>query len=74
MRRSADRILASHAGTVPRPRDLQEIYADGGRQAEFQARLPDAVREVVRRQAAIGLDVVNDGELSKLNFSHYARN
>jgi len=73
MRRSSDRILASHAGTVPRPRDLQELYEAGGRQAEFDARLPSAVKEVVQRQAAVGLDVVNDGELSKLNFSHYAR-
>jgi 5-methyltetrahydropteroyltriglutamate--homocysteine methyltransferase len=36
-------------------------------------RLPSAVGEVVRRQAVVGIDVVNDGELSKLNFSHYAR-
>jgi 5-methyltetrahydropteroyltriglutamate--homocysteine methyltransferase len=74
MRRSTDRILASHAGTVPRPADLQDLYDAGpGRRAEFEARLPSAVREVVQHQAAIGLDVVNDGELSKLNFSHYAR-
>jgi 5-methyltetrahydropteroyltriglutamate--homocysteine methyltransferase len=74
MRRSTDRILASHAGTVPRPADLQDLYDAGPeRRAEFEARLPSAVREVVQHQAAIGLDVVNDGELSKLNFSHYAR-
>jgi 5-methyltetrahydropteroyltriglutamate--homocysteine methyltransferase len=74
MRRSSQRILASHAGTVPRPPDLQQLYDAGPeRRAEFEARLPSAVREVVQQQAAIGLDVVNDGELSKLNFSHYAR-
>jgi len=74
MRRSSNRILASHAGTVPRPADLQELYDAGpARRAEFEARLPGAVREVVQQQAATGLDVVNDGELSKLNFSHYAR-
>src|SRR6185503_18547710 len=39
----------------------------------FVERLPSAVKEVVQRQADIGIDVVNDGELSKLNFSHYAR-
>src|SRR5215831_5706661 len=74
MRRSSTRIRVSHAGTVPRPDDLQRIYeADPDHRAEFMARLPSAVRQVVRRQAAVGIDVVNDGELSKLNFSHYAR-
>jgi 5-methyltetrahydropteroyltriglutamate--homocysteine methyltransferase len=74
MRRSSTRIRVSHAGTTPRPDDLQGLYEAGpDHRAEFMARLPSAVREVVRRQAAVGIDVVNDGELSKLNFSHYAR-
>src|SRR6266545_3050551 len=74
MRRSSTRIRVSHAGTVPRPADLQQLYEAGpGHRTEFQARLPSAVREVVQRQAAVGIDTVNDGELSKLNFSHYAR-
>lgn len=74
MRRSTDRILVSHAGTLPRPPDLQELFAAGpeGRQ-EFDARLPSAVAEVVKRQAECGIDVVNDGELSKSNFTSYAR-
>jgi 5-methyltetrahydropteroyltriglutamate--homocysteine methyltransferase len=74
MRRSTNRILVSHAGTLPRPNDLQELFAGGeARREAFLERLPGAVKEVVRRQAEIGIDVVNDGELSKLNFSHYAR-
>ncbi|HEY1294174.1 MAG TPA: cobalamin-independent methionine synthase II family protein [Chloroflexota bacterium] len=74
MRRSTNRILVSHAGTLPRPDDLAELFQGGAsRRAEFVARLPSAVEEVVRHQAEIGIDVVNDGELSKLNFSHYAR-
>ncbi|MBV9175299.1 MAG: epoxyalkane--coenzyme M transferase, partial [Chloroflexi bacterium] len=74
MRRSTERILVSHAGTVPRPADLEEMFRAGeSRRAEFLDRLPSAVTEVVRHQAEIGIDVVNDGELSKLNFSHYAR-
>ena len=74
MRRSESRILVSHAGTVPRPDDLQELFEGGPatRQA-FSQRLPLAVKEVVNHQADIGIDIVNDGELSKLNFSHYAR-
>ncbi len=74
MRRSTDRILVSHAGTLPRPADLAERFEAGpAHRADFAARLPSAVLEVVRHQADIGIDVVNDGELSKLNFSHYAR-
>jgi 5-methyltetrahydropteroyltriglutamate--homocysteine methyltransferase len=59
MRRSTDRILVSHAGTVPRPSGSGDLSA--------------AVREVVQHQARVGIDIVNDGELSKNNFSHYAR-
>ena len=59
MRRSNDRILVSHAGTVPRPADIPDLAA--------------AVRDVVQHQARVGIDIVNDGELSKRNFSHYAR-
>jgi 5-methyltetrahydropteroyltriglutamate--homocysteine methyltransferase len=74
MRRSTERILVSHAGTVPRPAALQEMYAAGeSRRAEFAAMLPGAVREVVLQQARVGIDIANDGELSKRNFSHYAR-
>ena len=74
MRRSTERILVSHAGTVPRPAAVQALYAAGeSRRAELDARLSGAVREVVEQQARIGIDVVNDGELSKRNFSHYAR-
>src|SRR6266851_9576759 len=74
MRRSTERILVSHAGTVPRPPSLQTLYAAGeSRRSEFVAQLPAGVREVVQHQARVGIDVVNDGELSKRNFSHYAR-
>src|SRR5579864_762594 len=59
MRRSTDRILVSHAGTTPRPAD--------------QSDLARAVKEVVRKQAEVGIDVVNDGELSKSNFTNYVR-
>src|SRR5437868_5721695 len=75
MKRSTDHILVSHAGNLPRPDDLQELLAAGpsGEQA-FNKRLPAAVAEVVRRQADIGIDVLNDGELSKVGgFSNYVR-
>jgi 5-methyltetrahydropteroyltriglutamate--homocysteine methyltransferase len=61
MRRSTERILVSHAGTLPKP---PEVTSDG---------LAEAVKEAVRRQAEVGIDVVNDGELSKSNFTTYVR-
>jgi 5-methyltetrahydropteroyltriglutamate--homocysteine methyltransferase len=74
MRRSTERILVSHAGTVPRPADLQELRNAGPeKEREFRSRLPSAVKEVVARQAEVGIDIVNDGELSKSNFTTYVR-
>jgi 5-methyltetrahydropteroyltriglutamate--homocysteine methyltransferase len=75
MKRSTDHILVSHAGNLPRPDDLQELMAAGASGEEaFNKRLPGAVAEVVKRQADIGVDVVNDGELSKVGgFSNYVR-
>jgi len=70
MRRSDDRILTSHAGSLPRPDDL--IDANRDREAgtatderAFQARLAGAVAGVVRRQRDAGIDVPGDGEFGK---------
>jgi 5-methyltetrahydropteroyltriglutamate--homocysteine methyltransferase len=75
MRRSTDRILVSHAGTLPRPADLQELFVAGASaQSDFEKKLPAAVADVVRKQASIGIDIVNDGEFSKRGgFSQYVR-
>ena len=75
---STDRILTTHAGSLPRADDLRAIVAGkaaGGEvdEAELRARLPVAVAEVVRRQAEIGIDSVNDGKISKINFTAYVR-
>jgi len=74
MPQSADRILVSHAGTLPRSESVARLF-DGGADDELRRVLPDAVRDVVRRQAELGIDIVNDGELSKRGgFSGYVRN
>jgi 5-methyltetrahydropteroyltriglutamate--homocysteine methyltransferase len=75
MRRSNDRIIVSHAGTLPRQEDLREMMAAGPDKAdEFKRRLPGAVKEVVQQQIDAGIDVVNDGELGKVGgFSSYPR-
>ncbi|MET7999506.1 cobalamin-independent methionine synthase II family protein [Nonomuraea glycinis] len=64
MRRGNGRILTTHGGNLPRPKDLDELIAQGDREA-IDARLPGAVEEVVARQVECGIDTVNDGEYVK---------
>jgi 5-methyltetrahydropteroyltriglutamate--homocysteine methyltransferase len=75
---STERILTTHAGSLPRPADLREMVvakanAEPFDSAALDQRLRSAVAEVVRQQIACGLDCVNDGELSKTNFTDYVR-
>ncbi|MBV9582094.1 MAG: cobalamin-independent methionine synthase II family protein [Chloroflexi bacterium] len=73
MRRSTDRIIVSHAGTLPRPPELAALLQQGeSGQDELVRQLPAAVKEIVRRQVEAGVDVVNDGEIPKRGtFSSY---
>src|SRR5215218_8166641 len=77
MPRSTDRILTTHAGSLPRPDDVIELIwagIDEDRPVDQQAldeRLEQAVPEVVRKQREAGVDIVSDGELSKPGFSNY---
>jgi 5-methyltetrahydropteroyltriglutamate--homocysteine methyltransferase len=78
MKRSTDRILTTHTGSLPRPPDLTAMLEalDGGGafdQAAFEARVRSAVAEIVRRQVEAGVDVVNDGEQGKVGYSTYVR-
>jgi len=78
MRRSKSRILSTHCGSLPRPRELlQPLHAKETGGAYDEAALAAGVRasviDVVRRQQQIGFDVINDGEHSKTSFLHYAR-
>jgi 5-methyltetrahydropteroyltriglutamate--homocysteine methyltransferase len=75
MRTSQDRILVSHAGVLPRPDSLLEVLAQGSdADGRFEERLPSAVHEIVERQVACGIDIVNDGEIRKrAGFSSYAK-
>src|SRR4051794_26568962 len=74
MKHSTDGILTTHTGSLPRPDDLvsmleghdqREARADPG----FQARVASAVTEIVQKQVAAGVTVVNDGEMSKVGYS-----
>src|SRR3954466_8438454 len=76
MKRSTDRILTTHTGSLPRPPDLLEqlLRRDRGEPvdaAALDARVREAVADSVRRQAAAGVAVVNDGEAGKIGYSTY---
>ncbi len=78
MTRSVNRILATHAGSLPRADDLRAlVFARAGAEpydrATLSQRLRHAVAEVVRKQVDCGLDSVNDGELGKTSFTNYVR-
>ncbi len=77
MKRSTDRIRTMHAGSLPRPDDIREMVAAkaAGQPVDGQAlerRLGEAVGAIVRQQIGCRIDSVNDGELSKTNFTNYA--
>lgn len=68
MRRSTDRILTTHVGSLPRPADLREMWSKpvtGPAENALQARLRSAVGEVVVAQTKAGVDIPNDGEFGK---------
>jgi 5-methyltetrahydropteroyltriglutamate--homocysteine methyltransferase len=76
MKRSTERILTTHVGSLPRPDDLvgtlkTQLAGQPIDQRALQERLPSAVAEIVAQQAEIGLDVVDDGEVGKPHFVSY---
>ena len=77
MKRSDDRILTTHVGSLPRPDDLFELMLarmDGKPvdDTAYATRVRQAVEESVKQQAGAGLDVVSDGEMGKPSFITYA--
>jgi len=78
MPRSTDRFLTTHTGSLPRPDDLiRAMYAkEEGvpvEPAALAARVKQAVAEVVQKQAAAGVDLINDGEMSKPSYATYIK-
>jgi len=76
MKRSSNRILTTHAGSLPRPADLLDLVVERERgehvdAAAFEARLRSAVGEMVQSQDQAGIDVISDGEMSKPSFNGY---
>ena len=78
MKRSSERFLTTHTGSLPRPDDLvRTMYArEEGvpvDAAALDARIAAAVAEVVGKQVKAGIDVVNDGEMSKPSYATYIK-
>ena len=78
MKRSTERILTTHTGSLPRPNDLTAMLEalDAGAApdpASFDARVRVAIKDIVRKQVEAGVDVVNDGEQGKVGYSTYVR-
>jgi len=78
MHRSTDRFLTTHTGSLPRPDDLvRMMYAKEEGvpvdRAALGARIRAAVADVVKKQADAGIDLVNDGEMSKPSYATYVK-
>lgn len=74
MKRSTERILTTHVGSLPRPPELLQLEREGRASSEeYQAALRDGVKQTVQRECEVGLDVINDGEIYKPSWSGYIR-
>jgi 5-methyltetrahydropteroyltriglutamate--homocysteine methyltransferase len=76
MKRSTERILTTHTGSLPRPARLVELMfaKEEGRAVDarlLDERIRESVREIVAHQRAIGIDVISDGEMSKPSYATY---
>ncbi len=74
MKRSSNRILTTHTGSLPRPKKVVELMLEedknpGAKRAAFQAAVREAVADVVRKQVETGIDIVNDGEQGRPDYT-----
>src|ERR1700756_1035651 len=72
------RILPPHVGSLPRPQDVVDVVFGEDRgedidRARYDQVIRDAVADRVRHQAEAGVDVVSDGEMSKIGYATYIR-
>jgi 5-methyltetrahydropteroyltriglutamate--homocysteine methyltransferase len=77
VKRSTERVLTTHTGSLPRPRAVLDLV-EGRDQRSVQANagagavIDQAVREAVARQVGAGIDIPSDGEMGRVGFSSYA--
>ena len=73
MKRSTDRILTTHVGSLPRPGPLLDRMSSGEHGDDLDRAVAEAVAEAVRQQVVHGVDVVTDGEQGKTGFLRLRR-
>ena len=78
MKASSERILVTHVGSLPRSQAVTDVLfaRDRGEPIDADAgsaTIASAVREVVRKQVEAGVDVVSDGEMSKITYATYIK-
>ena len=78
MKLSTDRILTTHVGSLPRPQALVDLLVKKDQNqpydhADFDRKVTQAVSEIVAHQVAVGIDVVSDGEASKIGYATYIK-
>ena len=78
MKTSTERILTTHVGSMPRPQEVVDLLFAQDRDedydpAEFDAVMRTAVANVANQQVKSGVDVISDGEMSKISYATYIR-
>jgi len=78
MKHSSERILTTHVGSLPRPKNVTKLIFAKDReekfdQDEFDATIASAVGDAVARQVESGIDIVSDGEMSKISYATYIK-
>lgn len=78
MKRSTERILTTHTGSLPRPDNLVQLMVarEQGKPVdavELVYSVHNAVDDVVKHQVAVGIDIISDGEMSKIGFANYVK-
>jgi len=78
MKYSTQRILTTHVGSLPRPEKVTQLIFAKEReeefdQSDFNETIADAVRNTVARQVDVGVDIVSDGEMSKISYATYIK-
>ncbi len=76
MQTSQHRILTTHVGSLPRSKAVTEVvfaHENGETLPDAAVTIRDAVNDVVARQVAVGIDVVSDGEMSKISYATYIK-
>jgi 5-methyltetrahydropteroyltriglutamate--homocysteine methyltransferase len=78
MKHSTERILTTHTGSLPRPENLVQLMIAKEQEKtidveELASSVHSAVAEMVKRQVEVGIDIISDGEMSKIGFANYVK-